>query len=437
MRLRSAGFRTLFAGGCVRDLLMGYQPGDYDIATAAHPEEVRTLFRKTLPMGIRFGVVIVSWKGYQFEVASFRSDGDYSDGRHPDAVRFADEFADCRRRDFTINGMYMDPASGEIIDHVGGRDDLAAGLIRTIGEPARRFQEDHLRLLRAIRFAARFDFSLEPATEAAVMRLAPHIRDISAERSRDELLKILTGPRPDKALLLMQQTGLLAALLPEVAALDGLEQPARFHPEGDVFTHTRIMLSLLPEHPAPELALAALLHDIGKPATAGYTDRIHFHGHDKAGAEIAEAVCRRFRLPNTVTERVVYLVANHMRFVDIRKMKLSTLKRFLAQPDFPLLLELHRLDRLSGNGALDDWEYAAQVRERLSEEELRPVPLVSGHDLLALGVAPGPELGKLLEVIREKQLNGEMEGREEALAYVKQALTGMEAEDAESPPEDT
>ncbi len=414
-RLAGAGHRALLAGGAVRDHLLGLRPHDVDVATSALPEEVLRLFPGSRFVGQAFGVVLVTGDGTSIEVATFRTEGPYLDGRRPSHVEFATMEEDVRRRDFTVNGMMLDPADGSIHDLVGGRDDLDHRILRAIGDPEERFREDHLRLLRTVRLAAQLDFVIEDATFDAVKRLASLVEHVAAERVRDELLRLLTGPTPRRGLELLHATGLLAAILPEIAAMDGVPQPPQFHPEGDVLVHTLLLFDHL-DAPSPELALAALLHDVGKPPTfeAG-PDRIRFSSHAKVGADMTADITRRLRLSNDVRVHVVSLVRNHMRFLDVQRMKTSTLKRFLRLDGFDEHLALHRADCLASNGNLDNWNYASARREEFGEEELRPPRLVDGQDLLALGWSRGPDLGRELRRLEEMQLDGSLRTREEAL----------------------
>jgi poly(A) polymerase len=410
-------------GGCVRDRLMGNQPKDYDIATDARPEQVLGYFPRSDRVGAHFGVVLVHDEGGdQVEVATFRSDFSYRDGRRPEYVKFeTDPREDAMRRDFTVNALFEDPMTGEVLDYVGGREDLAAHIIRAIGDPERRFREDHLRMLRAVRFAARLQFSIDPATLAAIRKLAPLVSDVSAERVRGELVRILTEGHPRRGMELLDEAGLLAVILPEVKALQGVEQPPQYHPEGDVWTHTLMMLDLV-EAPSPTLAMGVLLHDIGKPPTFRLAERIRFDGHVEAGVKIARGILDRLRFSRAETDDVLALIANHMRFKDIMHMKPSTLKRFLRLPDFDEHLELHRVDCLASNGNLSGWEYAKSQLTNLPAEELRPPRLLTGKDLIAAGYRPGPELGKALEAVETAQLDGQIRTKEEALEIAKRAM---------------
>lgn len=414
--LRARGFEAYVAGGAVRDHLLGRAPHDVDVATSARPDDVVSLWPDARLVGAAFGVVLVRAGGETIEVATFRREGIYRDGRRPSEISFGTLEDDARRRDFTVNGLYLDPASGEVRDLVDGRADLERRILRAIGDPAARFREDHLRLLRAVRLAAELDFAIDPATKAAVGELAPRAADVAAERTRDELLRLLTGPAAARGVSLLHETGLLGVLLPEVAAMDGVEQPAQWHPEGDVLTHTKLLFAHL-EAPSPELALAALLHDVGKPPTLDRSSGVpRFPSHAKVGAEMAEAICRRLKLANESRDRVVALVAGHMRFLDVGNMRMSTLKRFLRQDGFDEHLALHRADCLASHGKLDNWQYARTNREELGAEALAPPRLATGHDLMALGWPAGPELGAELARLEELQLEGRVTTREDALA---------------------
>ena len=414
--LRRAGFEAFFAGGWVRDFVMGaVEGGDIDIATSAAPEEVRRLFGRTVGVGEQFGVVIVLEGGVPFEVATFRADVGGTDGRHPGSVVYTDAKNDALRRDFTINGMFYDPMTGEVIDYVDGRRDIGERVVRAIGDPAQRFGEDYLRMLRAVRFAVRFGFDIEEKTFGAIRGGAARIMSISAERVFAELSKMLTGPNPHRSVELLRDTGLLRHILPEVDALRGVEQPAQFHPEGDVFVHTVKTLSLLPPSPSPELAWAALLHDAGKPATMTVTDRIRFNNHHHAGARMAAAALKRFRAPNTLNDAVTLIVENHMNFMNVSKMRLSTLKKFLARETIRDELELHRADCLASHGDLDNYHFVTEKLESFRVEEIKPPPLINGMDLIALGLTPGPIFGKILSEVYDMQLEERITTREEAL----------------------
>jgi poly(A) polymerase len=419
-RLRAAGHQAYFVGGCVRDLLLGRSPEDFDVATSAPPDQVLNLFEKTFAVGAHFGVVLVCSSEIVTEVATFRSDGVYSDGRRPDAVRFSTSpEEDVKRRDFTINGMMLDPANGSVLDLVGGMQDLNAGLIRAIGDPAERFTEDKLRMLRGVRFAARFVFRLEPATSRAMELLAPSVNQVSRERVRDELTRMLTEGHADRAFELLDATGLLVQVLPEVVRMKGVAQPPQYHPEGDVWVHTLLLLGGLPVGCPLALAWAALLHDIGKPATFRIApDRIRFDGHVDVGVRIAEEICHRLRFPNDETEQILSLVGNHMRFADVRRMKESTLKRFFRLKRFDEHLELHRLDCLASHGSLELYDFARQRFETLPQEQVRPPLLVTGKDLIEAGYRPGPQFSKMLGAAEDAQLEGIVHTREQALALI-------------------
>jgi putative nucleotidyltransferase with HDIG domain len=414
-QLRAHGHAAWLVGGCVRDLLLGRAPKDFDVATSAKPGEMLRLFPNAGQVGAHFGVVMVHGDAAHVEVATFRSDMEYTDGRRPASVHFeASPEQDVLRRDFTINALLLDPFTGEILDYAGGRADLAAGIIRAIGDPARRFGEDHLRLLRAVRFAARLNFMIEPATFAAMQSLAPAIHNISIERARDEISRILTEGGARRGLELLDASGLLREMLPEVSAMKGVEQPPEFHPEGDVWTHTLIMLEGL-RQPSLELALGVLLHDVGKPVTFRIADRIRFDGHVEKGVEIAGRLLNTLRFPNAVIEQVEALIANHMRFKDVPNMRESRIKRFLRMPKFDEHMELHRLDCLSSHGSLANYRFVREKQLEVPPEQLRPVLLVTGHDLIAAGCRPGPAFGAALREAEDAQLEGRVTTREEAL----------------------
>ncbi|MFZ0814078.1 MAG: CCA tRNA nucleotidyltransferase [Candidatus Sulfotelmatobacter sp.] len=436
--LRQQGFQAYLAGGCVRDLVLQREPADYDVATSATPAKVMEVFPDTYAVGAQFGVVLVPLPEEQranldnlqkapfqkiraVEVATFRSDLGYSDGRRPDEVRFTqDPREDVARRDFTINGMLLDPASGEVLDFVGGRKDLEAGIIRTIGDPERRFAEDKLRMLRAVRFAARFEYAIEPQTMAAIQRRAREIQVVSHERVRDELTKMLTEGHARRAFYLLDESGLLKEVLPEISAMKGVEQPPQFHPEGDVFEHTALLLDHLP-HPCPStLAWGALLHDVGKPATFRVApDRIRFDNHVDVGVKIAEEICERLRFPNDDMEQVLALVDNHMRFGHVMRMKESTLKKFLRMPRFNEHLALHRADSLASHGNLSTYELLQKKLTEIPPEKMRPAVLVSGDDLIAAGYTPGPRFREILEAVEDAQLEGRLASRDAALEFVE------------------
>ncbi len=453
--LQSAGFAAYFVGGCVRDRLMGIVPKDYDIATSALPQEVGQLFPRTVAVGAAFGVVQVLEEGGSYEVATFRSDGSYSDGRRPDQVIYStDPRLDVQRRDFTINGLLYDPSSQKVLDFVGGERDIRSGMIRTIGPPERRFQEDKLRLMRAVRFAARFGYELEKETLRALRDGSHEVAQVSPERVRDELARILTEGYAASGILKLEEVGLLAHLLPEVRSLKGVPQPPEFHPEGDCWVHTLLMLDLMdqtkrgrgigpdgvgrsgqaPGQPAPvsgwvsgtavasypslTLAMGVLLHDVGKPSTFERKDRIRFNRHAEVGARIALRVCSRFRFSKRQQESITELVRDHLKFKDLPQMRASTLKRFLGQEDFEEHLELHRLDCLGSHGKLDNWRLARETLDRLEPEEIHPDPILTGHDLIQMGYSPGPVFRKILRGLRDAQLENRVQTHQQAKAWV-------------------
>ena len=434
--LRAAGYQAYFVGGCVRDLLLGRAPADFDVASNARPEQVLNLFAKTFAVGAQFGVVLVcsehAGQEVVTEVATFRCDGSYSDGRRPDVVRFADSAQeDVLRRDFTINGMLLDPeifdrtgnAAESVLDFVGGMRDLAAGVVRAIGDPRLRFTEDKLRMLRAVRFAARFDFELAPETKSAIRELAPSVNQVSQERVRGELTKMLTEGRARRAFELLDQTGLLIQVLPEIDKMHGVEQPPQFHPEGDVWRHTLMLLHQLPQGASPSLAWGALLHDVGKPSTFRVApDRIRFDRHVEVGLRIAEKILRRLRFGNSEAGQILLLIENHMRFSDVGKMKESTLKRFFRLPQFAEHLALHRMDCLSSHGSLECYDFAKEHFENLPQEEVRPKLLVTGKDLINAGYSPGPAFKKMLALAEDAQLEGSIHTREEGLELIDGAF---------------
>ena len=410
-RLRGAGHAAYWVGGCVRDLLLGHTPQDYDIATSARPDEVLALYPEALRVGAHFGVVLVEG----IEVATFRSDQAYSDGRRPDAVVFElSPEADAARRDFTINGMFLDPVSGDVLDFVGGLADLAAGIVRAIGDPLQRFAEDHLRLLRAVRFAARFGFALDDATRLAMVAQASSIRLVAAERIRDELTRILTEGGASPGFAMLRDTGLLVQVLPEIAAMEGVEQPPEFHPEGDVWTHTLLMLAGL-RAPSPALAWGVLLHDVGKPPTFRRAERIRFDGHASVGARMAREMLGRLRCSADEIDQVVSLVTHHLDWMHVQSMRPSTLRRFLRLPLFHEHQEVHRLDCESSHRRLENYEFVRSQLATLSEADLRPVPLLTGHDLITAGLVPGPAFSVILTEIENAQLDGRVQSKEEAL----------------------
>ncbi|HEV3273186.1 MAG TPA: CCA tRNA nucleotidyltransferase [Candidatus Methylacidiphilales bacterium] len=437
-QLQRAGHTAYLAGGCVRDHLLGSEAKDYDVATSARPEEVQRLFPRVTDLtGKSFGVLRVMVEGEFFEVATFREDGPYRDGRHPEGVRFATAEEDAQRRDFTINGLFFDPVAKRLIDYVGGEADLRAGIVRAIGNPADRFAEDHLRLLRAIRFATRLGFEIEPRTWEAVRTEASMIRTVSAERVRDELNKIFTAMKPERGLDLLDKSGLLAEVLPDIAALHGVEQPAQFHPEGDVYEHVRLMLSKI-EAPNLDLVLGVLFHDVGKKPTAKVDEngRIRFNEHESVGADMAEQIMTGLRYDNKSIETVKEMVQHHMQFKDVPHMRESTLKRMMARPTFPLELELHRIDCASSHGDLRHYDFLKHLRETMPPEEIDPPRLISGRDLLAMGVTPGKMVGRILEAVRIAQLEGSVQTRAQALDMARKlASRGIETGQLPPPPE--
>ena len=427
--LRQRGFQAYLAGGCVRDLLLEREPKDYDVATSATPEQVMKVFPETYAVGAQFGVVLVPVPGdvastistKAVEVATFRSDIGYSDGRHPDEVRFSqDPREDVARRDFTINGMLLDPVSGEILDFVGGQKDLATRIVRAIGEPERRFAEDKLRMLRAVRFAARFEYAIDAGTFAAIQRLAHEIQVVSRERVRDELTRMLTEGHGRRAFLVLDESGLLEHVLPEISKMKGVQQPPEFHPEGDVFVHTLLLLDNLPVPCPATLAWGALLHDVGKPPTFRLApDRIRFDDHVEVGVKMAEEICRRLRFSNDDTEQILALVENHMRFGHATRMKESTLKKFIRLPAFDQHLALHRADCLASHRDLSTYDFIQDKRAEIPPETMRPAPLVTGHDLIAAGHVPGPKFKEILGAVEDAQLEGRLASREAALEFVR------------------
>lgn len=422
-RLKKAGHVAYFAGGCVRDGLRGKEPKDYDIATSATPAQVTKLFPGSNEVGAHFGVVIAKQHGTTVEIATFRTDGSYKDGRRPDTVTFSTPEEDAQRRDFTINGLFEDPESGEVIDFVGGQADLAAGVLRAIGNPADRFAEDSLRLLRAVRFATTLGFEIEPRTWQAMKDHAAGLQRISPERIRDEFSRIIVLPARRRGLELLVDSGLIEHFMPEVLPLIGCDQPPQWHPEGDVYIHTRIMLEMIGDAAPLELCLAVLLHDIAKPPTRTYDaadDRIRFNGHDSLGATMAEEILRRLKYPNHVIEDVAFMVSRHMQFMNVQQMKISKLKRFMAAPTFPQELELHRVDCASSNGFTDNLEYLIAKGQEFAAEPLIPKPLVTGHDLIKLGLQPSPRFSEILEAVQTEQLEGRLTERETALEWVKE-----------------
>jgi len=425
-RLRSAGHQALFCGGAVRDRLLGREPGDYDVATSAPPEVVAPLFPHALLVGAQFGTVVVPGAHHQVQVTTFRADGLYIDGRRPTGVVFSDATTDAQRRDFTVNGLFEDPWTGEVIDYVGGRQDLKARLLRAIGDPSARFLEDHLRMLRAVRQAAQLNFAIEPKTFEALRDLAPRVASVSVERIRVELVKLLKAGR-GKALRLLRDANLLTYVLPEIEVMRGVTQPPKYHPEGDVFVHTALVLDNLPlegleAEPAEDLVWAALLHDVSKPQTrsVGPDGRIRFHGHESAGREASESLLERLKCSRRTIDRVTDLVGTHMQFPSLPQMRAAKLRRFLAQPDIDLHMRLHSADCGASHGDLSLLDFCRTRLAELGSERALPAPLLTGADLIALGHAPGPDMGKLLAWVRDLQLEGEIATREDAVRRVRE-----------------
>ena len=420
--LKQNGYTAYFAGGCVRDFLRGQIPKDYDIATTASPDEIERLFPKTIPVGKQFGVILVVQQGKNFEVATFRKEGPYRDGRHPSSVNFTTPQEDALRRDFTVNGLFYDPFQEKVIDYVEGEADIKRRVIRAIGEPANRFEEDKLRLLRAIRFAANLDYQIEVKTWDSICKRAVEINQVSPERIRDELVKTFTRSGAGRGLELLSESGLLNEILPEIAAMKGVEQPPQFHPEGDVFIHTKMLMDKL-EHPTPVLALAALLHDVGKPPTFQIREgRIVFYEHSRVGAEMAEKIMRRLRFSNDEIEAVKVCVDNHMKFANVKEMREGKLKRFMSAATFPTEMELHRIDCESSHGLLDNYHFLEKKAVEFQEEELKPKPLLNGNDLQALGMKPGPAMKPVLEEAYELQLEKKVRTKDEALGWARQKI---------------
>lgn len=418
----------------MRDLQLGREPKDYDIATSATPQQVAALFPRTVGVGAQFGVMMVIEPDGEYEVATFRTDGEYKDGRRPEGVTFASAEEDAKRRDFTINGLFLDPVTNEVIDHVDGRADLIARRIRAIGDPAKRFEEDRLRVLRGVRFAAALDFEIEPATWDAIREYAPRIHDVSPERIREELSRILTHPSRLRGFDLLDASGLLREILPEVEATKGCEQPPEFHPEGDVFVHTRIMLGMLAPDASLPLALGVLFHDIGKPPTfqRDPTGRIRFNGHEYVSAELTRGIMQRLKFPNAAIDATEAIVRNHMAFKDVQQMRIAKLKRFLARETIDDELELHRVDCASSHGMLDNLEFLLAKREEFANEPLIPPPLVTGHDLIKLGWKPGPRFKVVLDAVETRQLEGSLQTREQALAWLATNPPEIREDSAES-----
>ncbi len=427
-KLQAAGFQAFFVGGCVRDSLLGREPQDFDIATDARPEDTERLFSHTIPVGKQFGVVVVIEDGQQYQIATFRAEADYQDGRRPESVRFADAREDAIRRDFTINGLFFDPLTEQLHDWVGGEADLRAKLIRTVGAPEERFGEDHLRMLRAIRFAAQLDFAIAPETFAAVQKLAEKIRLVSAERVREELIKLFAPPHAARGLTLLHESGLMPHVLPELVPTVTCDQSPDYHPEGTVFNHIRLMLAQLP-CPLPDESLPwiVLLHDIAKPRTSSVADdgTIHFYTHEKVGAHMAEEILQRLKFPRQQTDDIVATVLHHMQFKDAPHMRKATLRRMLMRPTFPLELELHRLDCLGSHHRLDLYDFVREQQQHLHDRPHLVPPLLTGGDLIQLGVKPGPAMGALLTELRDLQLGEELTTAGAARVWVEKRLSGM------------
>lgn len=424
--LKDAGHTVYFAGGAVRDQLLGKEPKDYDLATSARPDEVQALFEKSDAVGEHFGVIIVKGHHEMIEVATFRTDGSYQDGRRPESVEFSTPEQDAERRDFTINGLFQDPFTEEIIDHVFGRADLEAKILRAIGDPEKRFQEDALRLLRAIRFAVSTGFQIEENTWAAIQKCAPLLSQISPERIRDEFSRIITSPDRARGMDLLSESGLLKEFIPEALDLHDCEQPPQWHPEGDVWVHTRIALSLLNDPPL-HLALAVFLHDIAKPPTQTWDDeakRFRFNGHDRVGAKMAEEILRRLRYPNQTIDDVSFMVSRHMKFMYVKDMRTAKLKRFMSADTFDLEIELHRVDCDSSNGFRDNYDFVREKKVEFAKAPLIPPPLLTGHDLMAdFDISRGPEIGKILRAVQTEQLEGKLTDKASAYQFIKDTLS--------------
>lgn len=420
--LQSSGYESYYAGGAVRDQLLGEVPDDYDIASSATPDEILEIFPHGNTVGKHFGVILVKRDGYSFEIATFRVDGDYRDGRRPEGVTFSTAAEDAKRRDLTINGMFYDPVAEVVKDFVGGAEDLGKKVIRAIGEPSQRFEEDALRLLRTVRFSCRTGFAIEPVTAQALRKCAPLLGQISVERIQEEFSKIITSPCRAEGLELLMQTGLMRYIIPQVYDLIGCEQPPQFHPEGDVYTHTRIALSLLPEEASLSLCLSVLLHDIGKPPTYSYDERaqrIRFNGHDQVGSDMAREILTRLKYSNTIINEVCVIVSHHMQFMNVQQMRTAKVKRFLARETIELEMELHRVDCASSNGFTDNYDFLRAKQEEFANEPIIPAPLITGHDLIERGMRPGPEFKRILEEVQTEQLEGKIKTRKEALALVE------------------
>ena len=426
--LISKGHKAFFVGGCVRDSILGLKPGEIDITTSARPKDVQALFKRTVPIGESFGVVLVLLDDMQFEVATFRTESRYEDGRHPELVEYSkSEKEDVLRRDFTINGLLYDPLKNELFDYTEGLVDLDSRIIRTIGTPTERFSEDKLRMIRAIRFAARFGFDVEEKSYSAIKQMAKEITNISVERIRDEIVKIISQKNPGNGLNMLHKAGLLEYILPEVKDMVGVSQPPEFHPEGDVFVHTCLVLDKLYENTngdySNELAMGALLHDIGKPSTYEEADRIRFNGHDRVGAKMAQAVCKRLRFSKKQTEIISDIVKDHLKFKDALNMRESTLKRFMGQHRFHEHLEMHLADCMASHGMTKVYYFLKDKLEEYSEVDIRPEPLLNGRDLISMGYTPGPLFTKILNAVEERQLEGNLSNKNEALEFVSVSFT--------------
>jgi poly(A) polymerase len=419
-RLRLHGHEAFFAGGWVRDFLLRRKPQDIDIATSALPQQVAAIFPNSTLIGAEFGVVQVRLYGRAYEVTTFRSEGPYVDGRHPSSVALSDPIQDAKRRDFTVNGLFYDPSTRRIIDYIHGRADIQRRTIRTIGDPYERFSEDKLRMMRAVRLAVALGFDIAPDAWKAMRNLSAQILQVSWERICDELVKILTGPKRDTGLDLLRESGLLEQILPEVMAMIGITQPPEFHPEGDVYSHTKAAIGLL-RKPSPTLALGTLLHDVGKPPTFSVKERIRFDGHVELGGKMAAEICRRLRMSNDGTAAIVELVLQHLRFMSVKEMRLSTLKKFLHLPNFAEHLELHRVDCLSSHRDLENYNFCLQRLEEFKNEPAPAPSLINGKDLIALGYKPGPIFTEILRSVEDLQLEGTIESREKALDYIKRS----------------
>ncbi len=417
-RLRGLGYEAYFVGGSVRDLLLKKQPKDFDIATNATPDIVEKTFPRTVPVGAQFGVMLVVEEGLSFEVATFRSDKGYQDGRHPSRIEFTNAKEDAIRRDFTVNGLFYDPIQKKVLDWVGGRIDLKKKIIRAIGDPKKRFTEDKLRMLRAIRFASVLGFKIEPKTMASIRKLAPQIKVVSHERVREELVKMFTGPNPGLAMRLLDKAGLLKVVLPEVEKMKGVQQPRKYHPEGDVYKHTLMLMDQL-KNASTVLAFGCLLHDVGKPATFKRADRIRFNGHDRVGARMTESILTRLRFSNDLKEQIVACVDGHMRFKDVKQMKQSTLKKFMQRATFETELIQHKIDCIASHGDISNWRFLNKKLKEFSADQIRPVPLLSGRDLIGVGFGEGPTIGQILKAVEERQLEGQLISKEEAMEWVQ------------------